>query len=167
MERIQMAIKRLQKDLSELRYDLHLKECQTPNIYDSIECEILWKRSQTDDAHLLIFDNINEDKSIHNYNSDFDDMPEYSTTATSPSSISSPTSYEHCLFSVFTENNTLKSRTNKDDDKLTSIDTKNILIHKKQCKNENKSISNREGITMMFSNSNTKKRRFCINCGKC
>ena len=126
----------------------------------------MWKHSQTNGAHSLTFDNINEGKNIHrHYISDIDDMSDYSTTTTPSSSVSSSTSYEHCLLSFFTENDTLTSRTNNDN-KLTSIHPKNFLTQKQKCTNEKKSINNTVGTMMMFNNSNMKKRRVCINSSK-
>ena len=70
MNKIQTTIKQLQKNISELQYDLEMKECQIPNIYDSIKCEILWKRHRTDDIQSpKILDENDEDYSTSYENS--------------------------------------------------------------------------------------------------
>jgi len=141
-----MKIKQLQKNFSELQYDLLLKERQIPNIYNSIECEIIWKRHRTDDNQTSITDGSEDDEDTHD-------------TATPPPSTSSPTSYEHCLLSFLVGNDSI---TNKDE-KITSSDIKKILPIKKQLLMEKKQTNN----TTTILNSNNKKRRICISCGKC
>jgi len=150
MEKIQTTIKQLQKNFSELQYDLQLKERQPPNIYDSIECEIIWKRYRTDDVQTSTIVDASEDD---------EDVLDYSTTGTPPPSIPSPTSYEHCLLSFLVGNDSI---TNKDE-KITSSDIKKILPIKKQLLMEKKQTNN----TTTILNSNNKKRRICISCGKC
>jgi len=153
MEKIQTTIKQLQKNFSELQYDLQLKERQPPNIYDSIECEIIWKRYRTDDIQTSTIVDASEDD---------EDVLDYSTTGTPPPSIPSPTAYEHCLLSFLVGNDSLTSITNKDE-KITSSDIKKILPIKKQLLMEKKQTNN----TTTILNSNNKKRRICISCGKC
>jgi hypothetical protein len=114
IDKIQTTIKQLQKNFSELQYDLHLKECQTPNIYDSIECELIWKRYRTDDNQTSTVIDGNEN--------DEEDLPDYST------------SYEHCLLSFLGENDSLTSITNKDE--------KIILPTKKQTNNPTTILNN-------------------------
>jgi hypothetical protein len=151
MNKIQITIKELQKNFSELQYDLHLKEHQTPNIYDSIECEIIWKRHRTDDIQTNLADGSEDD--------DDEDTHDYSTTGTSTPS---PTSYEHCLLSFLVGNDSLTSINNKDE-KMNSSDIKKLLPIKKQLLIEKKQINN----TTTILNNNNKKRRICMNCGKC
>jgi hypothetical protein len=153
MDKIQATIKQLQKNFSDLQYDLYLKERQTPNIYDSIECEMLWKRHRTNDIQTV--DAIEDD--------DEEDIHDYSTTGTPPPSTPSPTSYEHCLLSFLTGNDSLISTNNKDE-KLISTDMKKILPLKKQLLVEKKP-TNHPSTTIL--NNNNKKRRICMNCGKC
>ena len=100
MRNIQKKIKQLQTNLSELRYDLHLKQNSIPNLSDLIECEILWK------SNPMAKDEIHENSPNQN----------------------TMNSYEQCLISFLMTN-----------DKNLSID---------QLKNK-------------------KKRRICVNCGKC
>ena len=139
MTKIQATVKQLQKNFSELQYDLQLKERQTPNIYDSIECEILWKRHRIDESQgSTIIDASEDDEDIH----------DYSTTGTPPPSIPSPTSYEHCLLSFLVGNETLTSTNNKDE-KLIPSDVKKILPVKKPM--------NQPSTTIL--NNNNKKRR--------
>jgi len=153
MNKIQATIKELQKNFSELQYDLQLKERQTPNIYDSIECEIIWKRHRTDDIQTTtIADGGSEDDND-------EDIHDYSTTGTSTPS---PTSYEHCLLSFLVGNDSLTSTNNKDE-KINSLDLKKILPIKKQLLIEKKQINN----TTTILNNNNKKRRICMSCGKC
>jgi len=148
MDKIQATIKQLQKNFSELQYDLHLKERQTPNIYDSIECEIIWKRHRIDDIQ-----DVSEDDETGGVNHDDEDIHDYSTTSTSTPS---PTSYEHCLLSFLVGNDSLTSINNKDDKKILPI-KKQLLIEKKQTNNTPTTILN----------NNNKKRRICMSCGKC
>ena len=136
MNKIQTAIKQLQKNFSELQYDLNLKENQTPNIYDSIECQMVWKRSRTNDIQpstSTVDASENNDEELH------DD------------STSSPSSYEHSLLSFLVGNDSSISPTNKDE-KLISSDTKKLVSIKKP--------------STILTNNN-KKRRICMNCGKC
>jgi hypothetical protein len=162
MNKIQTTIKELQKNFSELQYDLHLKECQTPNIFDSIECEIIWKRHRTDDIQTTIIANVSEDD--EDINHDDEDIHDYSTTGTPPpSSTPSPTSYEHSLLSFLVGNDSLISTTNNKDEKINSFDIKKILPSKNQLLTEKKSMNN----TTTILNNNNKKRRICMSCGKC
>ncbi|CAF1055341.1 unnamed protein product [Adineta steineri] len=156
MDKIQTTIKQLQNNFSELQYDLQLKERQTPNIYDSIECEVVWKRDRIQHS---------QSSTIGDGSEDDDDVLDYSTTGTSPppSSTPSPTSYEHCLLSFLIGNDSLTSTTNKDE-KLLSSDIKKILPIKKQLLIEKKQMNN---TTTMILNNNNKKRRICMSCGKC
>jgi hypothetical protein len=166
MDKIQATIKQLQKNFSELQYDLHLKERQTPNIYDSIECEIIWKRHRMDDIQTTIVDGSEDDEDTHTggLNHDDEDIHDYSTTGTPPpSSTPSPTSYEHCLLSFLVGNDSLTS-TNNRDDKITSSDIKKILPIKKQLLIEKKQTNN---TSTTILNNNNKKRRVCMSCGKC
>jgi hypothetical protein len=156
MNKIQATIKELQKNFSELQYDLQLKERQTPNIYDSIECEIIWKRHRTDDIQTTTTTTIADGGSEDD---DDEDIHDYSTTGTSTPS---PTSYEHCLLSFLVGNDSLTSTNNKDE-KINSSDIKKILPIKKQLLIEKKQINN----TTTILNNNNKKRRICMSCGKC
>ncbi|CAF0730135.1 unnamed protein product [Adineta steineri] len=157
MDKIQTTIKQLQNNFSELQYDLQLKERQTPNIYDSIECEVVWKRDRIEHSQNSIIGDGSEE--------DDDDVLDYSTTGTSPppSSTPSSTSYEHCLLSFLIGNDSLTSTTNKDE-KILSSDIKKILPIKKQLLIEKKQMNN---TTTMILNNNNKKRRICMSCGKC
>jgi hypothetical protein len=158
MDKIQATIKRLQKNFSELQYDLHLKERQTPNIYDSIECEIIWKRYT---PTIIDGSEDDEDTNTAGVNHDDEDIRDYSTTGTPPSSTPSPTSYEHCLLSFLVGNDSLISTNNKDE-KITSSDIKKILPIRKQLLTEKKQ-TNHTPTTIL----NNKKRRICMSCGKC
>lgn len=142
MNKIQTTIKDLQKNFSELQYDLQLKERRTPNIYDSIECEIIWKRQRTDDIQTSVVDGSENDD-----DNDEEDIHDYSTTTTSTPS---PTSYEHCLLSFLVGNDSLTSANEK-------INSSKILSTKKQINNHPPTILN----------NNNKKRRICMSCGKC
>ncbi|CAF0793695.1 unnamed protein product [Rotaria sordida] len=161
MEKIQATIKQLQKNFSELQYDLHLKERQTPNIYDSIECEIIWKRHRTDDIQTSTIVDGSEDDEDTNH--DDEDVPDYSTTGTPPPSTPSPTSYEHCLLSFLVGNDSI---TNKDE-KIISSDIKKILPNKKNLLMEKKQTNNTTSTITTMLNNNNKKRRICMSCGKC
>ncbi len=129
MNKIQRTIRELQKNFSELQYDLHLKENQPPNIYDSIECEMLWKRNEIQTSTTV--DTIEDD--------DEDDLHDCSTP--------SPTTCEHSLLSFLVGNDSSIK-----DEKLISSDTKQTLPIKKS-------------TTILTTNN--KKRRICMNCGKC
>jgi hypothetical protein len=146
MNKIQGTIKQLQKDLSELQYDLQLKERQAPDIHGSIECEVVWKRDCRRSATVEASED-DED----------DDVVDYSATGTPPPSTPSPTSYEHCLLSFLVGNDSLASTKNKDE-KITSSDAQKKLLPMKK---------RRDHATATMSNPNTKKRRTCTSCGKC
>ncbi|CAF3346794.1 unnamed protein product [Rotaria sp. Silwood1] len=166
MKKIQTTIKQLQKNFSELQYDLNLKERQTPNIYDSIECEIIWKRHRTDDIQTsTIIDGSEDDEDTNTgTNHDDDDVPDYSTTGTPPSSTPSPTSYEHCLLSFLVGNDSITNRDEKiilSDMKKNLTNKKNLLMEKKQTNTNTTST-----VTTLLNNNN-KKRRICMSCGKC
>ncbi|CAF3645965.1 unnamed protein product [Rotaria socialis] len=158
MEKIQLTIKQLQKNVSTLEYDLHLKERQTPNIYDSIECEMIWKRHRIDNIQASIITNADEDTNTGT-NHDDENASDYLTAGTPPSSTSSPT-YEHCLLSFLVGND---SSTNKDN-KIATSDMKKNVSNKKNSLIENTQTNS--AITTIFHNSN-KKRRICMSCGKC
>ena len=162
MEKIQTTIKQLQKSFSELQYDLHLKERQTPNIYDSIECEIIWKRHPTDDTQRSTVVDVSDDDDETNTsaNHDDEDVQDYSTNSTSTSS---PTHYEHCLLSFLVGNDMLASATNKDE-KIISSDLRKLLPIKNQFLTGRKQTNN---ATTTILSSNNKKRRICASCGKC
>ncbi|CAF0756471.1 unnamed protein product [Adineta ricciae] len=166
MEKIQMTIKQLQKNLSDLQYDLQLKEGQPPNIYDSINCEIVWKRNQTEDSQRSTSEDDEDINTGVNHEGggggDDDDVLDYSTTGTSTPS---PATYEHCLLSFLVGNDSSSLVTNKDE-KTISSNIKKILPMKRQILNEKKRINNTTTSATIL-NSNNKKRRVCVSCGKC
>lgn len=133
MDKIQQTIKQLQTNLSNLQYGLYLKEHSRTNISNSIQCQIIWKRSRTDEI------NDDDDTGVE------EDIHDYSTK--------SPTSYEHCLLSYLVGNDSMNK-----DEQVNLTDRKQILS------NKNKSSNQTSTVTL---NSNNKKRRFCLNCGKC
>ena len=153
MDKIQRTMKQLQTNLSELQYGLHLKEHPITNIHKSIECELIWKRSRTDEIQTSTTAEINDDDTgVESVNQDEgEDIHDYSTT--NSTSTLSPTSYEHCLLSFLVGNDSLTSSTMNKDDKVNLADMKKILFNKKK-----------SPTTIL--NSNKKKRRFCDNCGK-
>lgn len=162
MDKIQMTIKQLQKNLSDLQYDLQLKEGQPPNIYNSIDCEIVWKRSQTEDSQRSTSED-DEDTNTgvnHEGGGDDDDVLDYSTTGTSTPS---PATYEHCLLSFLVGNDSSSLAINKDEKTMPS-NIKKILPMKRQLLNEKKRMNN---TTTTILNNNNKKRRVCMSCGKC
>lgn len=164
MEKIQTTIKQLQKNVSELQYDICLKERQTPNIFDSIECEMVWKRHKTVNMLKSTIQNTSEDEDTNTGTNHTDeDVADYSTTSTPPPLTPSPTAYEHCLLSFLVGNDSI---TNKDE-KTTSSDMKKNLPSKK-CPLIEKSYTNSTMPTITNTlNSSNKKRRICMNCGKC
>ncbi|CAF1017350.1 unnamed protein product [Didymodactylos carnosus] len=61
MRKIQTTIEQIRQNCKELKYDLILKERQIPNIYDSIECEIIWKRRSASNNNNSNTNNNNEE----------------------------------------------------------------------------------------------------------
>ena len=107
MEKIQSTIQQLQKNCADLQYDLRMKERLAPNIYDSIECELIWKRARSEATS-------DEDSSNTGDNQTDEGVPEDSTTSSTPpsalSSSSSPTTYEHSLISFLVNNGGLTAQ---------------------------------------------------------
>lgn len=150
MNKLQGTIKQLQMNLSEIHYDLMLKERQAPDIYGSIECEMVWKRHRK----ALPSEDDEETSTVHSHDNDALD---YSTTGTPPPSTPSPTSYEPCLPSFLAGHDSLTSTANKDE-RLGSADARQKLLSTKRFAHP---------TTVSPQNNSNKKRRCCASCGKC
>ncbi|CAF0770267.1 unnamed protein product [Didymodactylos carnosus] len=70
MRKIQATIEQIRQNCKELKYDLVLKERQIPNIYDSIECEIIWKRRSANSNNNNTNSNNEENMDDENGNSE-------------------------------------------------------------------------------------------------
>ena len=162
MQKIQTTIKQLQTTFSDLEYDLHLKEGLTPNISDSIDCEIIWRRNRSDDQQRSITADVDEDTHMDRNHDEAGGRDHSATGGTS--SPPSSTAQDHCLLSPPRGRDTSSANvTNK-------VQQGNLSATRNTCPAKHSSAP--DGNTASGSsntsipNTALKKRRICARCGK-
>jgi hypothetical protein len=119
MEKVQSTIQQLQKNCAELQYDLQMKERLPPNIYDSIECELIWKRTRFDETRDAGENQTDEGAP--------EDCTTNSTTPPALSSSPSPTTYERSLLSFLVNSDGSTAKKLNPTDKPSSHSSSTIL----------------------------------------
>ena len=162
MERIQTTIKQLQTTFAGLEYDLHLKEGLTPNISDSIDCEIIWRRNRTDDQQRSIAADIDEDTHMDRNNDEAGGRDHSATGGTS--SPPSSTAQDLCLLSPTRVRDTSSSNVTNRVQQANPSAIRNMCLPKHSTTSDGNPTTDSSNTSV--PNTALKKRRICARCGK-